>query len=151
MPTEDIDRAVTLYATGHSLRYISRELAWSVTTVRRYLIRAGVELRSRGGNKNKPVPQDKIRIAAHLYRKGLSASQVGEKMGIAEVTALRYLKLANEPRRTNKNATHCKWGHPFTPANTVIFQDGKRRCRRCKNKKNREWIARARRAAESVG
>ena len=29
-------------------------------------------------------------------------------------------------------ATHCKRGHEFTPANTIIARSGKRQCRACK-------------------
>lgn len=41
--------------------------------------------------------------------------------------------------------THCKWGHEFTPENTMVRSDGGgRRCRICHNKKTREAKRRAR-------
>jgi hypothetical protein len=40
----------------------------------------------------------------------------------------------NSQRLNNHNnarKTHCKRGHPFTPENTYMSSDGKRRCRAC--------------------
>lgn len=36
-------------------------------------------------------------------------------------------------RGDNSNATHCKRGHEFTPANTYQRKDGRKQCASCKN------------------
>jgi hypothetical protein len=43
--------------------------------------------------------------------------------------------------------THCPEGHPYTEANTVILRGKHRDCRICKNRRNREYVARKRAAA----
>jgi len=42
----------------------------------------------------------------------------------------------------NRNKTHCVKGHEFSLENTTILKSGKRRCRKCHNRLNREWKAR---------
>lgn len=44
----------------------------------------------------------------------------------------------------NSRKTHCKRGHEFTPENTLIYRDGRRECRNCRNRKQREYGARKR-------
>jgi hypothetical protein len=39
--------------------------------------------------------------------------------------------------------TECKWGHPFTEANTLLTSDG-RKCRACDKRRAREYRARKR-------
>lgn len=36
------------------------------------------------------------------------------------------------------NATHCKHGHPFDEVNTYVDAEGRRWCRRCRVRRNRE-------------
>lgn len=38
----------------------------------------------------------------------------------------------------NARKTHCPKGHPYAGPNLIVDSDGKRRCRTCKNEKNRE-------------
>lgn len=40
-----------------------------------------------------------------------------------------------------KNATHCKRGHAFDEANTIVYKDGHRACRECKNAADRRRSA----------
>ena len=54
------------------------------------------------------------------------------------VTHLENLKRGNIGL-FNKNKTHCIYGHEFTKENTIIKQDGRRNCRTCINRLNREW------------
>lgn len=47
----------------------------------------------------------------------------------------------------NSRKTHCKWGHEFTPENTLPNSGGKgRRCRTCKRKGGRSYMRNKRRA-----
>lgn len=39
------------------------------------------------------------------------------------------------PSRHNRYKTHCPAGHPYTKKNTLVFSDGKRRCRTCRYRK----------------
>lgn len=42
-------------------------------------------------------------------------------------------------RRVSANAsvTHCPYGHEYTKENTIMYKDGKRRCRTCRNESKR--------------
>jgi hypothetical protein len=42
--------------------------------------------------------------------------------------------------KVNRDKTHCKHGHAFTPENTYIAPNGngKRQCRECRRQKNRD-------------
>lgn len=42
-------------------------------------------------------------------------------------------------------ATHCPAGHPYDGRNLVVFADGKRRCRTCRNERDKRWKKEARR------
>ena len=42
-------------------------------------------------------------------------------------------------------ATHCPQGHPYEGRNLVVFADGKRRCRICRNERDKDWKKRDRR------
>lgn len=44
--------------------------------------------------------------------------------------------------RGRGSITHCHNGHEFTPENTIIEKDGHRRCRKCRDAKNRRALAR---------
>lgn len=48
-------------------------------------------------------------------------------------------------RRTR--LTRCKYGHEFTPDNTIIRPSGKRECRACNYRQSREWRQRKNLAA----
>ncbi len=42
----------------------------------------------------------------------------------------------------NKSMTNtCKRGHPRTPENTYVYSDGGRRCKTCKDERNRDYRA----------
>lgn len=43
--------------------------------------------------------------------------------------------------------THCKWGHEFTPENTLLSKTGLRNCRECNRAYSREYQRRQRNAA----
>lgn len=38
----------------------------------------------------------------------------------------------HEPGASQRAKTHCPNGHEYTPENTYVFADGRRRCRRCR-------------------
>lgn len=46
--------------------------------------------------------------------------------------------------RRNAEKTECKWGHPFTEANTIRTPEGHRHCRECARERNRAYAARKR-------
>lgn len=55
-------------------------------------------------------------------------------------------------RRHFAGLSHCKYGHEWTPENTFVGRDGRRRCRLCVNRRARESKARRReRWRDSVG
>ncbi|WP_411431134.1 HNH endonuclease [Mycolicibacterium conceptionense] len=48
------------------------------------------------------------------------------------------------PAATNSRKTHCKYGHEFTPENTIIRKGGHRGCRACGRRQQREYHERKR-------
>jgi hypothetical protein len=54
------------------------------------------------------------------------------------------LDMLKKHRFYNQKKTHCKWGHPFNEANTIIMNTKsglgiERRCRRCYNDGRNRW------------
>lgn len=45
----------------------------------------------------------------------------------------------NCQRSARCTATHCRYGHEFTPENTFVFAAGKRSCKECARKRAREY------------
>lgn len=43
-----------------------------------------------------------------------------------------------------KNASHCKRGHEFSEANTLIHSTGRRQCVACKNMTQKQWASKCR-------
>jgi hypothetical protein len=43
----------------------------------------------------------------------------------------------NTRRGAKAMATHCKWGHAFTPENTYLRREGRRQCRVCGRERKR--------------
>ncbi len=41
----------------------------------------------------------------------------------------------------NSEKTHCPKNHEYTPENTLVGKDGKRRCRTCRRQRNRAYMA----------
>ncbi len=67
----------------------------------------------------------------------------------AELCALHHQRMHRHgtlelprPGENNRSKTHCPKGHPYTPENTYKYDDGRRRCRRCRL----DQVAAARRA-----
>lgn len=54
------------------------------------------------------------------------------------------------PAGKNSRKTHCKHGHKFTPENTITSLSGRRACRACHNRCQREADARRRAARNAV-
>jgi hypothetical protein len=55
---------------------------------------------------------------------------------------LQLLSRAEHARITRGTKTHCLRGHEFTPENTHVAKDGRRRCRACDAARRREHRAR---------
>ncbi len=50
------------------------------------------------------------------------------------------------PPAMRARQTHCKWGHEFTPENTIITRGGRgRRCRACRDEHHRTYVRPSRR------
>ncbi len=59
---------------------------------------------------------------------------------LEQVTPQQNTLASDTPARRNSLKTRCKYGHAFTPENTLISSTGYRRCRECKNKHNKEYM-----------
>ena len=46
------------------------------------------------------------------------------------------------PTAINARKTHCLHGHPFDGANLIVLPSGRRQCRACESRRQREWRAR---------
>lgn len=46
-------------------------------------------------------------------------------------------------KRVHRKPTHCRRGHEFTPANTIVARSGKRQCRACKQLVSSARLAKA--------
>ncbi len=96
-----------------------------------------IELAEMAGHKAETIS---ARIAAGLsFEKIISRETFQTRRVPVEAVAAR---IANQ-----KNATHCKNGHEWTPENTRITKEGWKNCRACHNMKMRNRTAMKRRAA----
>lgn len=57
------------------------------------------------------------------------------------VTPAENTRRANEALGVHQYATHCKWGHEFTPENTYVFSGEWRACRTCRREHLRAYRA----------
>lgn len=63
------------------------------------------------------------------------------------VTIAENLRRGIGPSGIRARATHCKRGHEFTVGNTLLWSDGRRRCRICTNEIKRQSRRRKQEAA----
>jgi len=59
---------------------------------------------------------------------------------------LRRLLGIEDFGNANTRKTHCPENHAYTPENTLIGKDGKRRCRKCRRSRNAAYMRRLRAA-----
>lgn len=79
------------YAAGETLREIAAPLGISQATVRKYVLQAGVEMRSRGSLRPRPRPAWYAR-AVELRRLGLLHKQIAHEVGRARPVVTRVLR-----------------------------------------------------------
>ncbi|KDE14258.1 hypothetical protein N505_0105420 [Rhodococcus aetherivorans] len=62
-----------------------------------------------------------------------------------------FLDTVEHGMHNNASKTHCKWGHEFTPENTIPNSGGRNRaCRTCARNRGAEWARRKRRQRGSI-
>ncbi len=90
-PTSDLLKMVVDYANGMTQREIARKHALHVQTVRKGLDAVGVVTRARGGT----LTEADLDEARSLLAAGVSACEVGRRMGVAHTTLLRAIRRAD--------------------------------------------------------
>jgi transposase len=81
---EQTERMRELYAKGMSLRAVAKETGVSAETVRQRLKAAGVKIRARSEYMHTRLLWDGLERIAQLYLSGLSAAEVGRRMGMRD-------------------------------------------------------------------
>lgn len=115
LPIVPLERFVSEYAEGVSLEKIARDTGFAPDTVRKHLLRAGVQLRGR----NKFASDEEIR----LYKEGLSSLDIAKKLGVSTTTVLRRLHLSGVEVRNSQIATrekHHNWKGGKIPSGKYI-------------------------------
>lgn len=87
-PTSDLLNMVVDYANGMTQQEIARKHGLHVQTVRKRLDAAGVVTRARGG----ALTEADLDEARSLLAAGVSAREVGRRMGVAHTTLLRAIQ-----------------------------------------------------------
>lgn len=89
---EWLDQAVKLYQQGHSINQIAAIVNSTYETTRRYLLRAGVQLRTsvEGVRLRHPRPSW-VNEAAQLYEQGYSTYQIAERVNRSAVAVREQL------------------------------------------------------------
>jgi transposase len=83
-------------ADGLTTSQLEARYKVSATTVRRWLIEAGIPRRTPGRHSHAPTRKE----LARLYQvQGLSTTQIGERYGVGQQTAHTWLRAAGIPRR----------------------------------------------------
>jgi transposase len=83
-------------ADGLTTSQLAARYKVSATTVRRWLIEAGIPRRTPGRHSHAPTRKELSR----LYQvQGLSTTQIGERYGVGQQTAHTWLRAAGIPRR----------------------------------------------------
>lgn len=65
------------------------------------------------------------------------------------LTKADHARLHGQDRPAPTPVTHCKHGHEFTVENTQITPDGRRMCKECRRRRNREQAARRKAARQA--
>jgi hypothetical protein len=104
---EQIDEMVKLYEAGKSLREIGREYHCHRTTVKRYLLNMGVQLRPKGGINKERIPHEeleRIRFMA-IYEK-LPNFMIAHRTGLSMSQVQRRLRLVGFRRTPAESGRH---------------------------------------------
>lgn len=100
LSAQTVQRIVAAYQRGDSLSEVARAEHIAKTTVKRYLLAAGVTMRPKGGKRPNTFEEDEIELIEWLYwGMGYSLSAVGRYMGINANVVLKRMQRHGIPRR----------------------------------------------------
>jgi DNA-directed RNA polymerase specialized sigma24 family protein len=97
--TDDDPLIVELYETGYSLREISQIVHWSKGFVKRRLVRNGVEIRGRGGNRKRPDLSQQAKAVALYVEQGYSLDDTARILGLSHNGVRSHLRRAGVTMR----------------------------------------------------
>nr|WP_255497000.1 MULTISPECIES: helix-turn-helix domain-containing protein [unclassified Mycolicibacterium] len=78
---DDVGQILTAWHDGNNIAAISRLLDWDYTTVRKYLIAAGID------TSTNPAPDQRDRDILRLHGEGKSTRQIAKEVGCSHSTA----------------------------------------------------------------
>jgi len=113
----DVDRIVTLYTDGKTIKQVHEETGYATATIRRHLIDRGIPLRKRGpiaGTQQREYDEQLIADVRRLYvDEELTQAQVGERLGIGVKVVQTVMARAEIPARPPANVRSMAGiGHP---------------------------------------
>jgi DNA-binding NarL/FixJ family response regulator len=77
---DDVGQILTAWHDGNTIAAISRLLNWDYTTIRKYLVTAGIDTRTN------PAPNQRDRNIMRLHREGKSSRQIAKVVGCSHST-----------------------------------------------------------------
>jgi transposase len=96
-------------ADGLTIAQLAARYGVAATTVRKWLQNAGIPRRLPGRPSQAPDRQE----LARLYQvEGLSTTQIGQRYGVSQQTALRWLRAADVPLRPQGQPTRASTPRP---------------------------------------
>jgi transposase len=96
-------------ADGVTIAQLATRYGLAASTVRRWLADAGIPRRLPGRPSQAP---DREELARLYQAEGLSTTQIGERYGVSQQTALRWLRAADVALRPQGQPTRASTGRP---------------------------------------
>jgi len=96
-------------ADGLTIRQLADLYGVSASTVRRWLRDAGIPRRLPGGHSQAPTREELCRL---YQAEGLTTTQIGERYGVSQQTAHRWLRVAGVALRPRGRLPRASTGRP---------------------------------------
>jgi transposase len=115
-------------ADGLSTGQLAKRYGVSASTVTRWLKDAGIPRRPAGRRSQAPAREELCRL---YQAEGLSTAQIGERYGVSQQTAHRWVRAAGVPLRPQGQPTRASTGRPGPSpevrTGSLVLEDGSTR------------------------